>query len=444
MSDETDKSNPDDVTADDPGLSMVLDKALETFGPAKPLDLGEIQAAPPEEAPAEAPSWVNWNWIANSVADAQGIEPGSWTWMLGGMAAFSGSSGSQASYGWRHDHKLNRTYTKSVIANYGHRRAFYALAPFRQFGYEASSRPHGWTPEMVGDQPDGTTIYVTSRGIVRVSGPDAEHFWLNPLWALIDDPSPISIPTGLGTPLMSDVAAKLIGSLLVSAAVGMVRDKDGGNSQRPYPWLYGDRANSRLLDTMIEGFKRGCMLPQDETTAVSFMQDVLLPFYERAPGISRFGGAPAGQFPIGTFNGLYWIMPACYTAAVELQRHDTMRALGDRFMELVKRWSQWALDIEETVPGRGFDVDRIFVDKNALENGVDGVPLPTLKPLLDPGNVHFSDITWEIWSFRAADIAAKLTGNPVLEQARDGILNRHGGNQSNRQWMVDADGNYAV
>ena len=146
------------------------------------------------------PELLNWNPLANGMADAQGVAPGSWLWMQAGPAAFSGSSGAQASYGWRHTHKLTDDYRRAVLANYGHRRSYYSgpKARFRQFGYEAAGRPHGWEPESAGDQADGSTVYLTGAGAARVTGPDAEHLWLTPLFALIDDPNPILVDTGLG------------------------------------------------------------------------------------------------------------------------------------------------------------------------------------------------------------------------------------------------------
>ena len=388
-------------------------------------------------AGSSAPALVNWNPIANAMANAQGVEVGTWSWMLGGIAPFSGSSGSQSSYGWRHTHKLTPHYIRSVLANYGHRRSYYSNAPYRQFGYEAAGRPHGWTPESPGDMPDGSAVYMASNGPVTVTGPDAEHFWLTPLFALIDDPSPILVETGLGNKLPSNMVAKWLATMLVSSAVGMVRDRDGDGVQ-PYPWTYGDRATSRLLHTIIEGQKRGCLLNEDVSTAAFFIRDIVLAFYEKAPGIHSFGAPRGGRFPMGLFNGLDWIIPACYDAANHLETINGLGDWSDRYKALVSRWSQWMVDMNETLPLECFRADRVFVD-NAFTQG--DAPVASIKNLIREEDFLFS-FDFLPWAFRAVDIAATVTGNAKLKESRDAIISQYGTDPNARIWMVGADGEY--
>jgi hypothetical protein len=381
----------------------------------------------------------DWNPLANAMADAQGIEVGSWSWMLGGNAAWSGSSGSQSCYGWRHTQKLTPHWIRSVLANYGHRRSYYSGAPFRQFGYAAAGRPHGWTPESPGDMPDGTTGYIGSNGPVTVSGPDAEHLWLTPLFALVDDPNPIMVDTGMGNQLPSNMVAKWLATMLVSSAVGMVRDQNGDGTQ-PYPWTYGDRATGRLLHTIIEGQKRGCLMAVDTSTAAFFLRDIVLAFYEDSPGIHSFGDPRQGRFPMGLFNGLDWIIPACYDTANQLA---TIPGLGDwssRYSALVARWSQWMVDMNDTLPLECFRADRVFVDPAFTEQAA---PVASIKGMIRREDFLFS-FDFMPWAFRAVDIAARVTGDKKLGQSRDAIADQYGSDLGQRPWMVGADGEYVT
>ena len=411
---------------------------MSDFGEA--LDYASTAGGIPliDERPAEdgAGGPVSWNAIVNAMADAQGVAVGSWDWNLGGPAAFSGSAGDQASYGWRHDHKLTPTYIRSVLANYGHRRSYYTNAPFRQFNYEAAGRPHGWTPEMPGDQPDGAAVYWRDGNPVRVTGPDAEHLWLTPLFALIDDPNPIMVDTGQGNQLPSNTVARFLATLQVSSAVGMVRDKNG-DGVIPYPWTYGDRATGRLAHTIVEGFKRGLLQETDVPTAARFLVDIVLGFYESGPGIHQFGRRQDGRFPLGLFNGLHWIVPVSFDIARVLQQHGA-KAWADRFYALVRRWSQWMLDLHTVEPDFA-RAGRVLLD-------------PAFGELTEPPAsiaevVRADEGDWQVggdfrpWAFRAVDTANAVTGGE-LQGLRDQIAEEFDGHASQRRWMVDANGDY--
>lgn len=397
---------------------------------------GQVRASEDVE-----PGIVNLNPLANAMADAQGVPVGSWHWMLGGVAPFSGSSGEHSSYGWNHAHKLSPSYIRAVLANYGHRRIYYDNAPYRQFGYEAGGRPHGWTQESPGDQPDGSVVYMNAQGqTTRVTGPEPEHLWLSPLFTLIDDPDPIMVDTGLGTQLPSNVVAKWLATQLVSASVGMVRDHRT-QTGAPYPWTYGDRATCRILHTIVEGHKRGCLPNDDIPTAAAFMADIVLAFYEKGPGIHQFGAviddpeAPQyGRFPMGLFNGLHWNVPVCYDAA-QMLRDGGMNSWADRFSALVTRWSNWMADMHKVLPHECFRADIVYLDPSfALRD----TPPESIEGLIQPNSFNQS---WDYkpWAFRALDIASNI--NASLKDAREAIANEYGG-RDGHHWMVAADGKY--
>lgn len=426
-------------------IEAVLDrKDPERHAPDDALDvaphLGLLTTADAAPTP-----WTNINPVINGVGNAQGVEPGTWPWIEAGPAAYSGSAGSQASYGWRHHHKVTPAYIRAAIANMAHRPSYYLNAPFRSFPYGSAGRPIGWFPVEANDLPSGEKLYINSLGDdVKVSGPDAEHFWVTPLHAVFDSP-PIMVNVGGGHQRPSTAIAALLLKLQAASVVGMIRDKSGGTSQKPYPWAYGDRANSRILSTIIEAVKRGCLDQADVPTAVYWMRDVLLPWYEATPGISFFNlqPVPANHWSIGCFNGLYWLLPTFYDAAMLFLSSPVTKDLGDRFMVCVQRWSQWALDLEEVVPGRGFNMAQVFLPRKEFRTGG---PLASIKALItDPQmQIRFDGITWETWSFRACSVATAVTGSPVLQKARDGILNRRGKDPSNKVWLVNADGSYAA
>ena len=425
------------MTYDNPPASLAEDRA------AQQADLLPLVDAPPSvELTGEVkatedfePGVVNLNPLANAMADAQGVPPGSWEWQLAGVAPFSGSAGEHASYGWRHTHKLTPDYIRAVLANYGHRRCYYARAPYRQFGYYAGGRPHGWEPESPGDEPDGSVTYFTAAGDIQVTGPEPEHLWLTPLFSVVDS-DPIMVDTGRGNKLPSNMVAKWLATQLVSSAAGMVRDhrtKDGN----PYPWTYGDRATGRLLHTIVEGFKRGCLRSDDLPTAARYLSDVVLPFYEKAPGIHRFGLPRDGRFPMGLFNGLSWIVPACYDAG-QLLRKAKATGWADRFDALVARWANWMHDMHQVLPHECFRADILYLDPAFAEQGS---PPASIADFIRADDFHFS---WDYkpWAFRAVDIAAKVTGSQGLQEARDAIASQYASDK--QHWIVGADGEYVT
>ena len=382
--------------------------------------------------PAQNPSYVNINRIINSIADEQNVEPGSWEWLQGGVAAFSGQTGEHSSYGWRHHHKVFPDYIRAVIANYGHRRTYYLNAPMRQYGYEIGGRPVGWEPELPGDLENGMGAYITSTGIVAVSGPEVEHFWLDPLFAVMDSP-PVEVKA-LGRKYPSTELAKIMASLQIQSMLGQIRQSPG----EIYPWTYGDRSNSRIIDTIVQGTKRSIItFAQDVKTSLDFIE-LCLKEYERAPGIGENNRNPIeGMFHVNTFNSLHWLLPVFY---------DTWSITPpgpqkDRLYAIVRRWSQWCLDLEETVPGRGFDMSGFYVPEEGFQITPNGKPVESIKSLLDPNNITFDNgLSWELWAFRACAVAAEVLQHPTMIQARDTLKAKLTG--ANPSWLVGYDRRY--
>lgn len=382
-------------------------------------------------------TYQNLNPIFNAVADAQGVPAGSWPWLQAGVAAYSGQTGAHSAYGWYHLHRVNDDWIRAVLANYGHRRTYYSGAPTRQFGYEAGGRPTGWSPESPGDQPDGTWV----KDGTRISGPEVEHFWLDPLWALIDA-EPILVDTPYGK-APSNQVAHLMAQFQISSCIGQIRSAP----TVIYPWGYGDRANSRIIDTVIQGSLRGVMDPRDARSAVDFIEDVVLPLYERAPGIGITRRAPQrpGKVRSVTFNGIMWLLPVLYDAwkawpQSPISDHGTPSDRGttsDRLEALVRRWSQWCLDIETAAPGRGFNMASFYgPDDERFFHAPE--PVASLAGLVTEDDLQFDGLNWEHWGCRAAAVAAELTDSDVLRAAADGIKRRHD-SEPNKVWLVGPD-----
>ena len=371
-------------------------------------------------ASAGGAGFQNLNPTINQIADAQGVRPGSPEWLAAGPAAYSGQTGSHGSYGWRHHHRVDRDFIRAAIANYGHRRTYYDSAPTRQFGYEAGGRPTGWMPESPGDQPDGS--WITPDG-VRITGPEVEHFWLDPLWAIVDS-LPVDIDSPLGS-LPSDRVARVLATFQVASLIGQIRY----TPTSVYPWGYGDRANARIIDTIVQAAQRGCIHQRDVPSALEFIESVALPFYEKAPGISTTtrGEQRPGKVRVMTYNGLMWLLPTFYDAWQAWPEGST-RA---RLEAVVRRWSRWCLDLESAAPGRGFALTAFHAPTDGFVRS--GPPVDTLEGLVTEADMEFGLINWERWGYRAAAVAAEILDSDSLRAAVTGIRERH---TASTRWLI--------
>ena len=140
---------------------------------------------------------------------------------------------------------------------------------------------------------------------------------------------------------------------------------------------------------------------------------------------------------MGLFNGLHWIVPVCYDAANILQQSG-LTSWADRYMALVARWSQWMIDMNEVLPVECFRADRLFLDPSWASKDI---PADSIKPFIRAEDFLMS-FDFAPWAFRAVDIAAKVSDNAGLDQARNEIASAYQTSHSHRQWLVGADGQY--
>lgn len=366
----------------------------------------------------------NFNKLFNAVALEQGIEIGSGAWVEGGLAAYSGQTGSHAAYGWKHDHLFNDLYVKKVIANYLARRCYYGDEPKRQLSYEAAGRPINWKPEDPQDLTDGQTAYMTPKGIVKVSGPDLLHFHLGPLFVIYDHDAPV---TALGQNHSGKLVAGTAIQYLMASVAGQIR----GTTSKMY---MGDRGVANILKASVAAAKRNLLFNEDLLTIHEWLEKYCLPFYEKAPG-HDVGVKGLKGFQV--FNGLYWILPAFYDLMVTLPDAP----LKERVYKIVHRLSNWISELQSMKSDLNLyqvDIidDAIFTLPEAPESVAKYIKLQD-----DVG----SGTDWSLWAYRAARVAAKVLNRPDITEAMEPVLKKFTLDKKydNKPWLVDADGNYA-
>lgn len=367
----------------------------------------------------------NYNKLFNQIALQQGIEIGSGAWVEGGLAAYSGQTGSHPAYGWKHDHLFNDLYVKKVLANYGARRMWYTDEK-RQLSYEAAGRPIGWKPEDMWDLPDGQTMYMSSKGIVKVSGPDLLHFHIGPLGVVYDNDIPVDLD-GM------KYSSKLISGLMIYGMMASIAGQIRGTTSKMY---MGDRGVANILKASVTAAKRACILAADQETIFDWLVKYCLPFYEKAPGHATITkGYLMESFQV--FNGLYWILPAFYDAQEVLPDGE----LKERIHKVVVRLSKWILEIHSLVPN--LNTPALNIIDQAIKS-LPEAPDSILKYVqLDPGTGGGTD--WSLWAYRAARVAAKVLNEPKLDEAMVPVYAKFVADKKydNKPWLVDADGNYA-
>lgn len=357
----------------------------------------------------------------NLLAKSMGIEVGTTEWTKGGLNANSGQTGNHPAYGWKHTHLLNDAWVKAVIANYGARRCYYTDAPKRFFAYENGGRPIGWVVEDIFDLSSGQVNYVTSKGIVKVSGPDILHFHMGPLVEVFDANSAIIFD---GMNYSGRDVAGLMMHYLIASLVGQVRGANMG--------LLADRAIANVLKAAAQAFKRKLITDEDAGTLLTWLETKVFPYYEKSPGFVL--DTHSKDQTIQLYNGLYWMLPALYDAALFLPPQNP---LADRAHAMLARWSMYMKDLVAQAPKGLTKLGALKVNATMLEK-----PTAPLSWKLAETDFIYLDSPWEVWSYRALRVAAKiLADEPSLLKAAQDIRSTHTGDQ---EWFVDAYGEYVL
>lgn len=379
-----------------------------------------------------------------AIAEQQDIPAGSNQWRRGGNHPFSGQTGAHSSYGWRHDHKLEGgpakrdLYVRSVIANYGMRPCYYTGAPKRHSGYRIGGRPEGYQAPIGEPKPDFWDNNDRPNGErivdgVLVSGPDLQHFWLDPLLAIIDhttDDDRVQIHTGAFVPARD--VARLMVAYLVDSMSGMLR-KDG-------QWLGGGRAAARVIDTYVEvALTRPGLIHEDDAIAMgTWLETYGLPALENAPGVQE---AKSGSGGCNWYQCCGWLLPPLWNLA-----KVTQGELQQRVEAVIRRTAQWMLDIDQIAGGAG-KWERLDITPQ-MRAGVDGKALPTLLGT-DVTAAHiYGQWNFSLWSVRAADVVQRIhdsaEADAFFERVKKAAFAEAGSSVDNKAWLVDAENGWLV
>lgn len=387
--------------------------------------------------------WTNLNKLFREVGIEQGVEPGTPEWNQGGILPYSGTTGGHEAYGWRHDHKLSvyENWPAKIIANYTMRPCFYTNAPARLTGYGNAGRPVGYTPELPGDLIEGGVAYFTSKGVVIVTGPDILHFQMGPLFAL-HDAEGLTIKVH-GADFSARSAAKVIISMLMSSLAGQVTKSSGAIN----PYVYGDRGSSLILGNVTEAIKRVCVNQNDREILASYIEQYVVTHFEKAPGLTLnqkpalINGKPNCQL----YNGLYWLLPRFYDAYKVLLDGE----LKQRLYAIIKRWSQYMLDLETFLPGKSTACSHVTFPSDEL---LAGTPIETWagKLTVDDCILSPNSTDWSLWGLRAQYVAAEVLQSETLKvAAKNNCEKWKAYNQKNpyyaaqnKAWMTDANNEY--
>lgn len=370
---------------------------------------------------------TTFNPLATQIALSQDIEIGSPEWTEGGLNAFSGQTGGHPAYGWRRPEEMTGARVRAVIANYAARGCWYDpnAHPEIESGYRMGGRPAGWAPEDSYDLPSGERGYVTDAGFVAVSGPDLQHFWIDPLLDIIDR-APMSMMVETGQkPMPAPVLARIMATSLVDSLAGMVRYHG--------PYLGPGRTFARVVDTLVQAQRRNAASAAAVLTITEWIRDVGLPSLEAAPGCNYAKGLK--RFNI--YQDLSWVLPALYDLAIAAPNGN----FGERVRACRDRLAQWVLDIDAVKGGKGAWSDCTITE--AMEAGDGGKALPTLIGSITEADVQGPE-WYGTWAVRAADITAFIhpsaAADDYLARVVAGVNDPE--KPDVKKWMVDKDRNF--
>jgi hypothetical protein len=236
------------------------------------------------------------------LALAQGVPIGGAEWTLGGPAAYSGTTGVQASYGWLIE-VPDEARARAIVANYASRPIYWMGEPLRFADYDRGCQPMTGAPGP----------YTFANG-AKVYGLDWEHCWITPLSSLARKALKFKVPfpwNGQTAAMDAAAVARFLLQNAVHSILGMVRN----------PWVLNgnpgtERTIGLVLNAVAEASHLGCLDPQDEASVLAYCEKAVLPKWESAIPFATFD-KPQENVPAGT---LYVIPAQIAWATVGMRR----------------------------------------------------------------------------------------------------------------------------
>jgi len=369
---------------------------------------------------------IPYNAVMRWFADQTGVEVGSPAWVAGGVHAASWWTGEHPAYAPRQvvaPHEIG-----AVLANAGHRPAFYMHAPKRQVSYEAAGRPVGWTPSDAFDMPDGTRLYLTSSGAgVVVNGIDIQHFHISRLAAVFDMP-PVTLP---GMPYHSRAIAGAMIRGLMDSLCGMVAQL----SKDPKDWP-GDRAAACIMKAVAQSWSRG-LLSVENTEKVLPFYELMLKIWEGPPHkfpSKKYADSvnpPVVENPyhvLQVYNGMMWLIRALW-----MLRPLLPSTMWPRLDAVILNMARRIRDLHE-MEGNAAAVAAVSFPNSMLDK-------PFASTSWKDCTIHYSDnATW--WGIPSLSLAAHILGDAELESfaAKLAKLYATHGKDVNPGWLINWEG----
>jgi hypothetical protein len=347
------------------------------------------------------------NYWFRELSAIQGVPPGSTFWAEYGPSAYSGTTGIQGSYGWRHAHRItDAIHARAILANYASRPIFWADEPVRQANYDFGSQPMAGAP--------GPYAYSG----VKVYGLDWEHCWVTPLSELSRMPGKFQVPFHQAVPFQLDasIVAKFLLGEVVHGIVGMVRN--------PYV-LAGNPGTERTIGLILyaacEAADLGVLKPEDAAGIVKYLESAVLPKWESDEPYTVFD-KPQDNMPAGTL----YVIPA-QIAWAQVGMEYAARLLKATHLQAIASRTKAAADFAKTVVTTCMKPDGscpwiVKVDGGGLH------PEISIGPSYDVGH----------WCYRT------VSGTPIGQA----VFNRFHGKtvtgDDPPRWLVEPNGAYAM
>lgn len=374
---------------------------------------------------------------ARALAALIPIAAGSPEWIAGGMFPKAYQGGAHPAYGWRHIISSEQQIL-AILSNALWRNIYFLNAPKRMSDY-------GWAGQPVGSKsgPIGDGVWIDEYGhlcmsseygeqaspdspkILRISGYDLQHLYINHLIAAYD--SPLSANMTLGGFKVRTLIEWIVRGIMASAA-GQVRnlswaEKDYPNHRAAYCVL---RA-TYLAKTHKDAEGKALIDDADFALIAAWFNKVVLPICEGPTrtwndyDFKKSGLEPSiTQNPLNAeqvYNMRNWLFCNLY----DWSKLDLAAHFKERLDLVLMRWARYMRTLTPSAWGVSFPDSMLGIVPETWEGA-------TVH--YQPGNIA------PYWSVRSFDVAGTLLGDSSLKAM---ALNTAKAHSSELAWCVGAD-----